>query len=115
MTQQHIPTYIPSFTDSALIGIAPDNLHDLILHAYRSGFEAGHRDLAAMHQQQQWLNSRDEIIHFLSASHPITPQTFNRNRRLGMYGNAIIGRGERCKARIDDLQNAIKLYQSMKI
>lgn len=90
-----------------LIGITREQLAQLVEDAARRGYEAARRDL----EQSQWLTSRAEICRFLSPEKPISEATFNRNRAKGMYGETIIGFGARCKARKDDLLQAIKMYQ----
>lgn len=92
---------------SELIGITKEQLAQLVEDAARRGYEAARRDL----EQSEWLTSRKEICRFLSPEKPISEATFNRNRAKGMYGETIIGIGARCKARKNDLLQAIQRYQ----
>ncbi len=91
----------------SLIGITEEQLAQLVEDAVKRGYEAARRDL----EQSEWLTSRSEICRFLSPEKPISEATFNRNRAKGMYGQAIIGSGFRCKARKSDLMDAMKMYQ----
>lgn len=90
-----------------LIGISEEQLAKLVEDATRRGYEAARRDM----EQSEWLTSRTEICLFLSPEKPISPATFNRNRAKGMYGSAVVGTGMRCKARKNDLLQAIQNYQ----
>lgn len=90
-----------------LIGITKEQLAQLVEDAARRGYEAARRDL----EQSEWLTSRKEICSFLSPDKPLSEATFNRNRAKGMYGETIIGIGARCKARKNDLLQAIQRYQ----
>ncbi len=98
-------------TESTLIGITKEQLAQLVEDAARRGYEAARRDL----EQSEWLTSRKEICRFLSPEKPISEATFNRNRAKGMYGEAIIGIGARCKAKKDELLQAIQRYQLLTI
>lgn len=77
----------------SLIGITEEQLAQLVEDAVKRGYEAARRDL----EQSEWLT--------------FSEATFNRNRAKGMYGQAIIGSGFRCKARKSDLLDAMKMYQ----
>lgn len=90
-----------------LIGISEDDLARLVEEASRRGYEAARKDM----EQSEWLTSRREICRFLSPDKPISEATFNRNRAKGMYGEAIVGTGIRCKARKTELLEAMKRYQ----
>ena len=89
---------------SDLIGITEERLAVLVESAVKRGYEAARHDM----EQSEWLTSRADICRFLSPEKPISTATFNRNRAKGMYGEAVIGSGFRCKARKDDLLQAIQ-------
>lgn len=96
-----------------IIGITEDRLSQIIYEASRQAYERGRRDAEQKMGESQMLHSMREIIEFLSPERPFTKQTFNANRRKGMYGDAIMGRGSRCSARKDELLDAIKRYHLM--
>lgn len=91
----------------SIIGITEERLAQIIEQATRRGYEAAREDM----EQSEWLTSRSQICRFLSPEKPISEATFNRNRAKGMYGDTIIGTGSRCKARKNELLNAIQQYQ----
>ena len=91
----------------ALIGMTQSDLSRLIEEATIRGIEAGKK----MFDADQQLNCRKDILTFLCPDKPISVETFNRNRRKGMYGNAIVGEGTRCTARKSELMDAIHRYQ----
>ena len=96
-----------------LIGITEDRLSHIIATATRQGYEAGCRHCKEQDEKEKWLNSRTEIIRFLSPDKnkpPMSVETFRRNRRKGMYGNAIMGQGINCRCRKDELMDAIHKY-----
>ena len=90
-----------------IIGITEVRLAQLVEEAAKKGYEAARKDMEA----GEWLNSRQDICNFLSPERPISTATFNRNRQKGMYGTAIIGNGIRCKARKNELLDAIRQYK----
>lgn len=93
-----------------LIGIEDVELQNLIVEAYKRGFAEATAEAKAT--TGEWLNSRKEICEFLNPEKPVSVTAFNRNREKGMYGAAIIGRGAKCKARRQDLLNAIYVYEN---
>ena len=97
--------------DNPVIGITEYRLSKIIEEAVRRGYEAGRNEA----DKDEWLTSRAEICKFLSPEKPISPTTFNRNRSCGMYGEAIIGSGHKCKARKSDLLSAIRQYERASI
>ena len=94
-----------------LIGIEDSDLQRLITDAYKRGYQEATTELQG---DGEWLNSREEICAFLSPSKPISVSTFNRNRLAGVYGEAIIGKGARCRAKKQDILDAIYLFESNK-
>lgn len=94
--------------ENKIIGITTEYLSELIANATRQGYNQARQDL----QESDWLNSRAEICEFLNPEKPLSVTTFNRNRAAGVYGAAIVGRGAKCKARRQDLLNAIYVYES---
>ena len=95
---------------SRLIGIEDHELQTLIAEAYKRGYAEATTEAKAA--TGEWLNSRREICEFLNPDKPVSVTTFNRNREKGVYGAAIIGRGAKCKARRQDLLNAIYVYEN---
>lgn len=93
-----------------LIGIEDTELQTLIVEAYKRGYAEATAEAKAT--TGEWLNSRAEICEFLNPEKPVSVTTFNRNRAAGMYGAAIVGRGAKCKARRQDLLNAIYCFDN---
>lgn len=93
--------------EQIIIGITEVRLAQLIEEATKKGYEAARKDM----EQGEWLTSRQDICTFLSPEKPLSTATFNRNRAKGMYGTAIVGNGMRCKARKNELMDAIHRYE----
>ena len=91
-----------------IIGITEYRLSKIIEEATRRGYEAGRNEA----DKSEWLNTRQEILQFLSPEKPISEATFYRNIQKGMYGEAIIGSGRHCKARKTDLLDALHKYKT---
>ena len=89
------------------IGIDEEDLKTLIAEAYQQGYQMARKDI----EQQEWLTSRAAICKFLRPEKPLSTTQFNKNRRAGIYGEAIIGTGNGCKCRKSDLLNAIRQYE----
>lgn len=93
--------------NNPIIGITEWRLSEIIKEAVMRGYEMARK----AQEEGEWLTSRAQICEFLSPKKPISPTTFNRNRAKGMYGHAVIGNGVRCKAKKNELLEAVRRYE----